>query len=133
MTTNTQSTSSSARINNVNWFEIAVSNLDRSARLYEAALDTTLKRDTFMEVPHAMFPCKDGVIGALITDPNRKVTGGHSTVIYLRVDDVGHALSRAAEAGAKIIQPLTSIGPMGWIGLIADFDGNVVGLHAEAK
>jgi predicted enzyme related to lactoylglutathione lyase len=128
----TTPTTSSARINNVNWFEIAVSDLDRSAALYEAALDTKLKRDTFMEVPHAMFPCKDGAIGALITDPKRPPQGGASTVIYLRVDDVGHAVSRAAEAGAKIVQPLTSIGPMGWIALFADFDGNIVGLHAEA-
>jgi predicted enzyme related to lactoylglutathione lyase len=80
-----------------------------------------------------LFPCKDGAIGALIVDPKRPPRGGDGTVIYLRVDDVGLAVARAREAGAKIVQPLTSIGPMGWLALFADFDGNVVGLHAEVK
>jgi predicted enzyme related to lactoylglutathione lyase len=131
--TMTTTTPSTPTINNVNWFEIAVSDLDRAAKLYEATLDTTLKRENFMGVPHAMFPCRDGVIGALITDPNRPVRAGHSTVIYLRTADVAAAVNRAREAGAKVVQPATPIGPIGTIALLADHDGNVFGLHAEAK
>ena len=123
---------SSPSITHVNWFEIAVSNLDRSAALYEATLATTLERETFMAVPHAMFPCRDGVIGALITDPARPVRAGHSTVIYLRVVDVASAVQRAVAAGAKVVRPATSIGPMGTIALLGDLDGNVFGVHAEA-
>jgi predicted enzyme related to lactoylglutathione lyase len=133
MTTKTPETSSSPTINNVNWFEIAVSNLDKASPIYEATLDTKLKRESFMNVPHALFPCRDGVIGALITDPNRPVRAGHSTVIYLRVSDVEAALRRGVEAGAKVVQPTTSIGPQGTLALLADLDGNVFGIHAEAK
>lgn len=129
----TTTSTSSPTINNVNWFEIAVSNLDRAAPIYEATLDTKLKREDFMGVPHALFPCKEGSIGALITDSRRPVRAGHSTVIYLRVADVAAAVRRGVEAGAKVVQPETSIGPMGTLALLSDLDGNVFGIHAEAK
>jgi predicted enzyme related to lactoylglutathione lyase len=130
MTTNTSSSSLPLA---VNWFEIAVSDLDRSTKLYEATLDTKLKVAPFNGIPHAIFQVNERSFGALITDPNRPVKAGHSTVIYLQVPNVKDALSRAAEAGAKVVQPETSIGPQGFIGLIADLDGNVVGLHTPAK
>jgi len=121
---------SSAHKTNVNWFEINVSDLAKATRLYEATLDTTLKQELFEGVPNAMFTGKEGSIGALVADPKRPTpTGGSSTVIYLAVPSVAHALARASEAGAKVVLLETPIGPQGWIGLFADFDGNVIGLH----
>jgi predicted enzyme related to lactoylglutathione lyase len=117
----------------VNWFEIAVSDLAKSTKLYEATFDTALKVAPFNGIPHAIFQVGERSLGALIVDPNRPVRAGHSTVIYLQVTSVKDALGRAVEAGAKVIQPETSIGPQGTIGLIADLDGNVVGLHTPAK
>lgn len=128
----TQATSSALPLH-VNWFEIAVSNLAKSTRLYEATLETTLKVAPFMGIPHAIFQAGEKSFGALITDPARPVRAGHSTVIYLQVPNVKAALGRALEAGAKIVQPETSIGPQGMIGLFADLDGNVVGLHTPAQ
>lgn len=115
----------------VTWFEIAVSDLAKATKLYEATIDTTLKAETFLGVPHSLFQGPDGPIGALIDDPKRSVKGGHSTVIYLLVDNVARALARAVEAGAKVVQPETSLGPQGSFALIEDFDKNVVGIHAR--
>jgi predicted enzyme related to lactoylglutathione lyase len=130
MTTNT--TSSSLPLA-VNWFEIAVSDLAKATKLYEATLDTTLKVAPFNGIPHAIFQAGEKSFGALIQDPARPAKAGHSTVLYLQVPSVKDALGRAAEAGAKVVQPETSIGPQGFIGLIADLDGNVVGLHTPVK
>lgn len=129
----TTQTPSSALPLAVNWFEIAVSDLAKSTRLYEAALDTTLKVAPFNGIPHAILQAGAQSIGALIMDPSRPVRAGHSTVIYLQVPSVKAALGRALEAGAKIVQPETSIGPQGVIGLFADLDGNVVGLHTPVS
>lgn len=130
MATNT--TSSSLPLN-VNWFEIAVSDLAKATKLYEATFDTALKVAPFNGIPHAIFQAGERSSGALIQDPARPAKAGHSTVIYLQVPSVKDALARAAEAGAKIVQPETSIGPQGFVGLIADLDGNVVGLHTPVK
>jgi predicted enzyme related to lactoylglutathione lyase len=129
----TTTTSSSSLPLAVNWFEIAVSDLSRATTLYESTFDTTLKVAPFNGIPHAIFQVGERSFGALIVDPNRPVRAGHSTVIYLQVSNVKDALGRALEAGAKIVQPETSIGPQGTIGLFADLDGNVVGLHTPVK
>lgn len=119
----------------VHWFEIPVSDLDRAARFYGATLDTELKREVFFDVPHAIFLTRDehGIGGALIADPRRAPRRGTGTVLYLNaVDGVPACLARALEAGGKVVQPVTAIGPFGTIALIEDLDGNVVGLHAPA-
>jgi predicted enzyme related to lactoylglutathione lyase len=117
--------------NRITWFEIPVTDLERSAALYSAALRLEMKREVFFGIPHAIF-LADGaaVTGTLICDPRRTPRQGVGTVVYLRAaDGVAAALARAVRAGAKVVQPATEIGPFGTIALIEDFDGNVVGLH----
>ena len=117
--------------NAINWFEIPVQNIDRAASLYGKLLGKPLKLEVFERVPMAVFAHGEepAVGGALIQDPQRK--SGPGAIVYLSAPDgVGACLARANEAGAKTVQPVTSIGPMGWIALFEDPDGNVVGLHA---
>jgi predicted enzyme related to lactoylglutathione lyase len=116
--------------NIVNWFEIAVSNLDRAAALYGAMLDLQPRRVADRGIQQAIFKLDEaGVGGALIADPQRPPRPG-STVIYLHArDGVARSLARAVEVGAKVIQPVTAIDPNGKIALIEDLDGNVIGLH----
>jgi predicted enzyme related to lactoylglutathione lyase len=118
----------------VNWFEIPVSNLQRSIALYGAMLDTPIEVTDFGGVPHGVISANDPqrTSGALIVDPNR--APGRGTVIYLDArDGVARCLARGVEAGAKVVQPITSIGPHGKIALIEDLDGNLIGLHEEPK
>jgi predicted enzyme related to lactoylglutathione lyase len=131
-TTNTNSPS----IKVVNWFEIPVTDIGRAAALYGAMLDRKLELSSFAGVPHAVFPHGDGacVSGALVSDAKRPPKRGNGTVIYLAATDgIASCLARAIEAGAKVVQPETSIAPHGSIALIEDLDGNVIGLHEEPK
>lgn len=118
--------------NRITWFEIPVTNLDKAAALYAATLGFEIKREVFFGVPHAVFDADaEGVTGALISDPARAPRRGTGTVVYLHAKDgVPACLARAVEAGAKVVQLTTDIGPFGTIAQIEDFDGNVVGLHA---
>ena len=127
----------STQMNVVNWFEIPVSDMAKATRLYEAMLDTKLALSDFGGVPHAVISNKDHscVSGALVADPKRPPKrGGSGTVIYLDAKDgVARAVSRALEAGAKVVQPVTAIDPHGTIALIEDLDGNVIGLHQNPQ
>ena len=130
----TTTNSSPRRI--VNWFEIPVSNMTRSVALYSAMLDLKLEVTEFGGIAHAVFPSNDPVrtSGALIVDPARAPKRGSGTLIYLDAKDgLARCLARAAEAGAKVVQPVTSIGEHGHIAMVEDFDGNVIGLHEEPK
>lgn len=120
----------------VNWFEIPVSDIVKAKALYEAMLDIKLPVSDFGGVPHAVMSNADHscTSGALVSDPKRPPKRGSGTVIYLNArDGVSSCVSRAVEAGAKVIQPRTEIGPHGAIALIEDFDGNTIGLHEHPK
>ena len=120
----------------INWFEIPVGDIGRASKLYEAMLDTKLARETFMDVPHALLTNADHscVGGALVSDPKRPPKRGTGTLLFFNATDgVDRCLSRAVEAGAKVVQPATAIGPHGTIALVEDLDGNVIGLHENPK
>ena len=134
--TTTSSTTTNPSKNVVNWFEIPVSNLEQASALYAAMLDTKLQQSDFAGIPHAVITNADHscVSGALVADPKRPPRRGSGTVVYLNATDgVVRCLARAVEAGAKVIQPVTAIGPHGTIALVEDLDGNVIGLHEEPK
>ncbi|HEX4453821.1 MAG TPA: VOC family protein [Kofleriaceae bacterium] len=118
--------------NAISWFEIPVTDMKRSAELYTRMIGRDLKLEDFGGVPHAVFTVSRtdvAVTGALVEDASR--SRGAGVTIYLAVASVPAALDRAVAAGAKVVQPVTDIGPFGTIALLADLDGNVVGLHTE--
>jgi predicted enzyme related to lactoylglutathione lyase len=122
-----------AKRDRISWFEIPVTDLEKSAALYGKTLGIELKHEVLFGVPHAILMAEgDAVTGTLISDPKRVLRKGVGTVVYLyTAEGVAPALARAVQAGAKVVQPTTAIAPFGEMALIEDFDGNVVGLHAR--
>ncbi len=117
--------------NALNWFEIFVSDMERAASFYERALGLSLKREIFGGQSMAIFPTEDPAVGgALVLNPNRKPST-EGTLVYLnasgRLDEV---LNRVPLAGGAMAMPKMDIGDPGFIALIRDTEGNVVGLHA---
>jgi len=115
----------------INWFEIPVRDLAKAAAYYGDVLGRPLKQEVFGGIPHAIFAAEGdtAVTGALIEDAKRAPVAGGVT-LYLDVSAVQPAVERAVKAGGKVVQPLTDIGPHGTYALVADRDGNIVGLHA---
>ena len=124
-------------ISAINWFEIPSLDIDRAVKFYDTILDVTLRRENFMGTPHGIFPADrdaGGATGAVIQSEARP--GKDGTTLYLNAYSLANldaALAKTPGAGGSVLTPKTSIGPMGWIALIIDTEGNRVGLHCEAE
>lgn len=118
--------------NTINWFEIPTTDLDRASRFYEVMLGISLKREHFAstDMHMAVFQGKEeSVRGALIADERRKPVAD-GALVYLHSPDLDASLARTEQAGGSVVMPKTDIGDPGFIALVRDTEGNVVGLHA---
>jgi predicted enzyme related to lactoylglutathione lyase len=117
----------------IHWFEIFVTDLDRAARFYQTVLNVELRRESEGGRPMAIFnsAVEDGVGGALVRQTGREPTD-NGVIIYLDADGkLDASLARVERAGGKVLMPKTDIGAPGFIALVRDTEGNLVGLHSE--
>jgi predicted enzyme related to lactoylglutathione lyase len=63
-------------------------------------------------------------------DPNGHGKGMTGSVGYWEVDDIDEHLQRLVDAGATVRQPVSDVGGGRRIAMVADADGNVVGLQS---
>ena len=116
--------------NAIAWFEIPVADMDRATRFYDAVLGTNLRRETFGGVTMAVFmPSKEGVGGALIHDAKRKPAADGSLVYLDVAGKLDACVGRVTKAGGEVVLPRTDIGDPGFIAIMRDSEGNLVGLH----
>lgn len=120
--------------NAVNWFELFVADFERAKRFYESVLDVKLEEDKAAGVRMGLFPYETGAgVGGAITkwDEPGMNPGAGGTMVYLNVEgDLDGVLARTPKHGGEVIKPRTSIGEHGFIGIIKDTEGNIVGLHS---
>lgn len=118
--------------NPVNWFEIYVQDMDRAKAFYAAVLGVQLTKLEGAEFEMWAFPMHQdghGAAGALIRIPGYP-SGGNSTVVYFRCADCAIEADKAAKSGGKIEKAKQSIGQYGFIALVTDTEGNLIGLHS---
>lgn len=117
--------------NALNWFEIAVSDMDRALKFYNTILGAEMTVMAPMPgFTMAMFPAEDGVGGALMQGEGY-IPGQQGTVVYLNGgDDLSTVLDKVEGAGGQVVMPKTGIGENGFMAYFADTEGNKVGLHS---
>jgi len=120
------------RPNNMVWFELPVSDLNRATSFYETVFATKLAKDErFPGI--AMFPRREenATTGALAEASTTKASTD-GAVVYLNCDgELDAVLKRAKAAGGELLQEVAALpGGMGWIAQFRDLDGNRIGLHA---
>ncbi len=112
----------------VAWFEVSSGNHERAQKFYAELFGWTVNVDPSM-----------GGYGIVDTGAGEQAIGGGigpaespgdaGVKIYMGVDDLDTYLMRAAELGGKQVVPPTDLpGDFGTIAVIADPDGNPVGL-----
>lgn len=114
------------------WFEIYVQDISRAKAFYQNTFQVTLER---LESPgmelwaFPMQPDSSGCAGALV-QMNGKDSGVGGTIVYFVCADCAVEASRAVENGGKIQKEKMSIGQYGFIALVLDTEGNMIGLHS---
>ena len=119
--------------NPVIWFEIYVEDMNRAKNFYENILKVKLTKMSDAPVTEMWgFPSDTegwGCSGSLVKMQGLKPSGV-STIIYFSSDDCATEESRVKEFGGKIDKPKFSIGQYGFISLVIDTEGNMIGLHS---
>ena len=118
--------------NPVGWFEIYVQDMARAKSFYEAMLGVELSRMDSPGMDMMTFPMQregSGATGALVKMPGFS-SGANSVLIYFVCEDCAKEAARAAKAGGRIQKNKTAIGEHGFISLVIDTEGNMVGLHS---
>lgn len=119
-------------MNPVGWFEIYVQDMKRAKAFYESVFDVTLEKLNDAQPELWKFPqsmTSYGASGALASVEGMP-SGGNSTLVYFTCENCAEELSRAVQAGGKVMKEKFSIGEYGFIALAFDPDGNLIGLHS---
>lgn len=120
--------------NPVRWFEIYVQDMPRARAFYERVFERRLMNLAMEGVEIWAFeghPEGTGTPGALVRMEGVE-SGGNSVMVYFASSDCAVEHDRAVAAGGKSIKPKSPIGPFGFIALVADPDGNRIGIHSMA-
>ena len=120
--------------NVVVWFDIPTADFDRAVKFYSEILGKPVKVDTYMGQKLGFFPMdsREGVGGDLVPPNPYNKPSDQGTRVYLNCEDkLDEVAARVPKAGGKIIQAKMSLGEAGFIVMIADTEGNIVGLHGS--
>ena len=116
----------------VGWFAIYVQDMNRAKTFYESVFKTQLQKLESPGVEMWAFPMQleaNGASGALIRMEGFP-SGGNSTIVYFICQDCSIEAKRASTQGGKIFKEKFSIGQYGFIALVTDTEGNMIGLHS---
>ncbi len=118
--------------NPVVWFEIYVQNMGRAKAFYESVFAIQLEKLENPDLEMWAFPMQEdgpGAMGALVRMEGCP-SGGNSTLVYFTCADCALEADRAKENGGQIFKDKFSIGQYGFISLVYDTEGNMIGLHS---
>ncbi len=120
------------KTNPVGWFEIYVQDLKRAKTFYESVFQLKLDRLNTPGIEIWAFPMdmnRWGAGGALVRMEGIP-SGGNSVLVYFSCEDCAVEEKRAVTFGGRVEKNKTSIGQYGFISLVYDTEGNMVGLHS---
>ena len=121
-------------------FEIYVNDMGRAQKFYESVFDIKLTKLEVPEIEEApaemmFFPGEPnqmeiyGAGGSLV-----KMTGFEAGVggslVYFGCEDCAVEESRVVENGGSVHKPKQSLGEYGFMSLVMDSEGNMIGLHS---
>jgi uncharacterized protein len=132
------------RSNPVVWFEIYVEDMARAKAFYEATLEVKLEimpapteamaKESNMEM--WSFPMnKDDTMtlpgaNGMLVKMEGFAPGSGGTLVYFGCEDCAVTAARAARNGGRVVSEKMSIGEHGFIALVCDTEGNMIGLHS---
>lgn len=127
--------SNGVKPNAVGWFDIYVEDMERASLFYEKICKQKLE---YLEDPTGETEMKVftgamnayGSSGALVKSKYSK-PGKGGTLIYFSVEDSAISEIKVQQLGGKVIRPKFSIGKFGFVTLLEDSEGNLIGLNSR--
>jgi predicted enzyme related to lactoylglutathione lyase len=120
--------------NPIVWFEIYVQDMPRARKFYESVFQLKLERIGPPDLEMWAFPAEQeasGAAGALVKMEGFPAGGNSNAVlVYFGCEDCAVEEGRVSKAGGRIQRKKMSIGQYGFISLVFDTEGNMVGLHS---
>jgi predicted enzyme related to lactoylglutathione lyase len=120
--------------NPIVWFEIYVQDMPRARKFYESVFKIKLERIPGPDIEMYGFPSdpeKRGSSGSLVKMEGFPAGGtSNSVLVYFACEDCAVEESRVTKAGGKVQREKMAIGKYGFISLVFDTEGNMVGLHS---
>lgn len=121
--------------NPIGWFELYVQDMPRAIKFYQATFQVELDEIVIPDANIEMFGFPQdmqgyGSSGALI-----KVEGVPSapggTLVYFSCEDCAETAARAKTNGGSIKQEKMQVGEYGFVCIVDDTEGNMIGLHSN--
>ena len=123
------------KANAINWFEIAVSDLARAQKFYEAVFKIEMEAWDMPGLSMRNFPADsmNGKVGGALAKSDMHKPGANGAMIYLNANpDLSDPLSRVEKAGGKMIKGKTHISDeIGYMAFFIDTEGNTVAMHSQ--
>ena len=119
--------------NPVGWFEIYVQDMPRAKTFDEHVFAVQLQKLDSSELEMWAFPMQENGAGAMgtLVKMDGCPSGGNSTLVYFTCADCAVEAKRAKENGGQVFKDKFSIGQYGFIALVCDTEGNMIGLHSK--
>jgi uncharacterized protein len=121
--------------NSLNWFEIAVADINRAQKFYETIFGIEMQQQDNMGMKMAYFPSEDmngKVSGALVQGPMHKPSADGAKIYLNGNPDLDIALGRVVAAGGAVLMPKTKISDeIGHMAFFTDTEGNAVAMHSN--
>jgi uncharacterized protein len=117
------------------WCEIYVQDMERAKRFYESVFQFKMEKLESPGIDMWAFPMTmgaGGASGALVKMAGAE-SGRGGTIAYFHCDEVSVESERVVNAGGTIHKPKWAIGQFGFIALVVDPEGNLIGLHMPPK
>ncbi|AYA64990.1 MULTISPECIES: VOC family protein [unclassified Alteromonas] len=123
-------------LNPVGWFEIYVSDMSRAQTFYESVFMCELETisvpadESLVMKGFGSDMTAYGASGALVSMEGM-TPGGTGTLVYFSCDDCAIECARVPKAGGTVIKEKFPIGEYGFVALLQDSEGNMIGLHSQ--
>lgn len=118
--------------NPVGWFEIYVQDMERAKAFYQSVFGAALTKLDNPDIEMWAFPMEPeryGAPGALVRMPGFS-SGDNSVLVYFTCADCAVQAAKAASSGGRVEKKKFAIGQYGYIALVVDTEGNMIGLHS---
>ena len=106
--------------------ELASTDVGKAKNFYGKLFDWKLEDVPMPDGTYTMIVVGDGTGGGMMQHP---VPGAPSMwLAYVLVDDIQAATKKAKSLGANIMKDVTPVAEMGWLSILTDPTGAVIGL-----